>query len=693
MGQASGGTAGHLRSASHEALADFILSFVQALLRTGYYLSDHPEAQKAKVGLYQRFRSLFQGRHELTFMLQDSGGAGGVLVEGALPEPQRLSALMAAGMAEVYATRLAQFLERKQLVSLTLKERMAEAEFSHFVDALSEPAAAVLDGAAKDQFLKHLKDRGISHFSLVFREDLLREDRRLPWRVQLAIARLQKDLHGIPMFQRMDAAGLKKVRQQVLHDVLRPITRADLLAAILVNSDLAESAEVSAQDIEHEIVDFVPAPLLIPTARAALEGHAESADAAGSDRRKRALVRLALRARDSQVPQALGLFRELFDKGFVTLERLPPELRTQIEREQATDRYLAKGAAFRGALEIESEPLAYERKARFVLDLFPELLRRSLLDEVLVLLTLLRGHSALGGPRAEVASRLLDEVTRGPVAGQLKQRFLTGHKEDRVALGPIYRLLGEAMEAQLLEILREAADPWVRKNACEELLHQGPKTKNAILAELARGTFSAKSLAELLMVFGEVGDDSPEIVQTLRAYLRHAEPHVREEAAWSLCRLLGVAEEEAFLLLLEDPDLGVKKRALRCLRTVKSRRAFERVVALLARAEQQPPLRPLAPHLIASLKELAEVSHARGGDAERYLVERLRQGQAHGLRALLQRVQHTVDEEGVLAICDALGFVGTEPSRQMLGELVKSVSAQGRRRVEQALSRVAGRAR
>jgi len=681
------------RPHSHEALAEFILSFVQSMLRTGYYLSSHPEAQKAKVGLHQRFRSLFQGRHELTFMLQDAGGAGGILVEGALPEPQRLNALMAPGMAEVYATRLAQFLERKQLVSLTLKERMTEPEFLQFVDVLSEPSAAALDAAGKERFLAHLQERGITHFSLVFRDDLLREDRRLPWRVQLAIARLQKDLHGIPLLQRLDAAGLKAVRQQVLHDVLRPITRADLLAAILMNSDLAASAEVTAEDVEHEIVDFVPGALLLPTVRAALKGHLEAADAAGSDRRKRALVRLALRARESQTAGSLELLRELFDKGMVEIERLPRELRAQIERERATDRYLASSGPFLRGIEDELDPGRYEKKARFVVDLLPELLHRNLLDEFLVVLTLLRGHVALGGPRAAVASRLLDEITRGPVGGSLKQRFVSGHKEDRVALVPIYRLLGEAMKAQLLEILREAEDPWVRKNACEELLHLGPTMTNAVMAELARGTFPPKTVAELLMVFGEVGDASPEIVQTLRAYARHAEPRAREEASWSLCRLLGAGEEETFLRLLEDQDLGVQKRALRCLRTVKSPRAFERVVGLLARAEQQPALRPLEPHLISSLKELAAVASSRGGDSERYLIERLRRAQAHGLRALLQRVQQPVDEESMLAVCDALGFVGTEPSRQLLAELAKNLSVTGRRRVEQAAARIAGRAR
>src|SRR3972149_5916399 len=148
-------------SPGKDALADFILSFAQALLRAGYYFPEHPQAQRAKEGLYQRFRSLFHGRGELTLMLQQLGEATGVLVEGALAEPQKLAALMPAGMADVYAPRLAHFLERKDLVSLTLKERMAEDEFSRFIDVMGEPGGGGLDAEAKQQFLIHLRESGI----------------------------------------------------------------------------------------------------------------------------------------------------------------------------------------------------------------------------------------------------------------------------------------------------------------------------------------------------------------------------------------------------------------------------------------------------------------------------------------------------------------------------------------------------
>ena len=42
------------RTTGQEVLGDFILGFVQALLRTGYYLPAHPQARKAKQGLIGR---------------------------------------------------------------------------------------------------------------------------------------------------------------------------------------------------------------------------------------------------------------------------------------------------------------------------------------------------------------------------------------------------------------------------------------------------------------------------------------------------------------------------------------------------------------------------------------------------------------------------------------------------------------
>lgn len=681
------------RTPGQEAVAEFILSFAQALLRTGYYLPDHPQARRAKDGLHRRFQSLFQGRHELTFMVQDLGETKNILVEGALPETQRLNALMAAGMAEVYVPRLAHFLERKDLVSLTLKESMAEEEFSRFIDVLSEPGGGGLDAAGKERFVSHLQESGITHFSLVFKEDLVAPERRLPWRAQLAISRLRKDLKHVPLFHDLDAAGLRTLRQQTLHEVLRPISRADLLAALLMNSDLAASQEVSEEDIEEELAHFVPDFLVVPTGRAVLKAHLASGEPEAAPRQRRALLKLLLRPPEKELPGVAELVRELFDRGLVEFDRLPPALKITVTLERDTDRFLADRTAVLKRLEQTTACDAYRVQAEAILRLIPELLRRNLLEELLVPVTMFRGHAALGGPRAAAAEEVLRRLAEGEVAAAFKEKFLTGGKEERLALAPIYQALGERVRPQLLEILREAPDGWVRKNASEVLLRMGPEATEAALAELSSGKLPAGAVAELLMVFGELRSGHPGVLHALRSFARNREPRVREEAAWALCRIRGAAEESLFVQLLDDPDLGVRRRSLRCLRAARCGGALGTVVDLLSRIEDEPGLEPLEPSLYAALPDLAEAAGAGDEEAEESLVGRLQETFPRGLLGGLRRPTRPLSQEAVLAVCDALGAIGTEIARDALDDLSRRVKEPFRQQVVRAIQRIDSRQR
>ena len=57
-----------------DELAKFLLSLIQAFLRTGYYTSDHPQSKKAKQGLYDNFQRLLNREYELTFLAYDAPG-------------------------------------------------------------------------------------------------------------------------------------------------------------------------------------------------------------------------------------------------------------------------------------------------------------------------------------------------------------------------------------------------------------------------------------------------------------------------------------------------------------------------------------------------------------------------------------------------------------------------------------------
>jgi len=120
-------------------LAEFLLSLIQAFLRTGYYTPDHPEAKKAKVGLYEDFQRLFTQKGELTFLVRDDPEGKNIWIEGVLPQMHGLNSVMLRGMAEIYTPKFVKFLERKDLIILTLKNSMSRAEFANFVDIMGEP--------------------------------------------------------------------------------------------------------------------------------------------------------------------------------------------------------------------------------------------------------------------------------------------------------------------------------------------------------------------------------------------------------------------------------------------------------------------------------------------------------------------------------------------------------------------------
>jgi hypothetical protein len=185
-------------------LAEFLLALIQAFLRTGYYTPDHPEAQKAKaglyeflrtgyytpdhpesqkakVGLYENFQSLFSQRDELTFLIREELEGKNILIEGVLPEVQDLNGLMIAGMAEMYVPRFAKFLEQKDLISLTLKNAMTQTEFTSFVDVMSEPTFVdTKETGAKEKFSQTLQERNIFNISYIYNEELVTA-RNIPW--------------------------------------------------------------------------------------------------------------------------------------------------------------------------------------------------------------------------------------------------------------------------------------------------------------------------------------------------------------------------------------------------------------------------------------------------------------------------------------------------------------------------------
>ncbi|MDO9350133.1 MAG: hypothetical protein Q7U55_02735, partial [Deltaproteobacteria bacterium] len=298
-------------------LTDFVLHLIQAFLRTGYYTSDHPESKKAKEGLYQKFIELFEEEDELAFLVREEQGGQEIFVEGVLPEAQKLSRMMMKGMGELYVPKFAKYMERKDLISLTLKSRMKQGEFSSFVDIMSEPT--LVDTRHKqdqDRFAQALYSRGIFNISYVFNEEFLALEREMPWRARLTLSRMRKDLKMIPLFQKMMGQDIQEIRISLLRDALRPIRQSDLLCPILRNSDLATTSESLEETIEDEIISSLKKQYLLNTSKIFLREHLDLKKLQKQDgfekKSDRLVKKLSSRLKEAATGETENLLEEFF---------------------------------------------------------------------------------------------------------------------------------------------------------------------------------------------------------------------------------------------------------------------------------------------------------------------------------------------------------------------------------------------
>ncbi len=678
-------------------LTDFVLHLIQAFLRTGYYTSDHPESKKAKEGLYQKFRGLFEEEDELTFLVREEQGGQEVFVEGVLPEAQKLSRMMMKGMGELYVPKFAKYMERKDLISLTLKSRMGQAEFSSFVDIMSEPT--LVDTRHKqdqERFAKALYSRGIFNISYVFNEELLALEREMPWRARLTLSRMRKDLQMVPLFQKMMGQDLQQIRVSLLRDALRPIRQSDLLCAILRNSDLATSSEALEETIEDEIVSFLKKQYLLNTSKIFLREHLDLKKLQKQDafekKSDRLVKKLAWRLKETATPETESLLEEFFRHQLISIEDLSPALKDKILLERLTDKFLSYTDQFFQQLDQAKDKEAFLNVAISFVRMIPELIRRDRYPEILRIFETLKGHFHQKRMWSLLAGQVLEEIGKGTIPQLLKEKFLKGKKEVRAAVIPIFAALEIGSIPVLIDILKSSEDQWVRKNACEALIQIGPVAAVHLLKELEGQQTSVDTTCDILRVLGEI--KSPEwqgpLTKISKNFATHEHPKLREQAIHTLCQVGGSAGEEIYLSSLNDPDLEVKKRAVWCLGMIRSSRGIGKMVEMLKElaATPSPSSDRLETHIYLAFGISGNMT-VEGKTLERILIEILEKRGIKGLLGFLQK--NPLTEASIATICDTLGKIGTRESINVLTRLEKSQKGSLAPKIREAIKKIEDR--
>lgn len=673
-------------------LSQFILSLIQAFLRTGYYTPDHPESKKAKVGLYEDFQGLFGQKDELAFMVREDPRGKNILIEGVLPETQYLNRLMLRGMAEMYIPKFANFLERKDLISLTLKQTMTRTEFTNFVDVISEPTfVETHDKTDKERFSQALKERNVFNISYIFNEELLVVKRKIPWRSQLALSRLKKDLRMIPLYDDLDVEALRRVRREIIQDVTRPIRSGEVIYHVLMNTDLTQTKEFEASEIGREVIASLSDDLLLKTSRTLLKETLRRGETEPPEVKSGELIRRTASVLDQRkIEGRETILEDYFRHKLIPFEQLSESTQQKIKLERLANKFLQYSKSFFEQFDKIQDKEKYLQVARSFTKIIPELIRRDRYEEILKIITHIDRHFNERKHLSIYAGQILEEIGRGEIPQALKERFLTEKKEIRLGIAPIFLKLHVGSVPYLLSILKESDDQWVRKQACEILVQIGSSAINFILNDLNKKEIGIESTIDIIRVLGEIESDEwiEPLANTLRLYLSHENPYLREEALWVYYKIKGDEGEKLYLGLLNDPDPGVRKKAIQCLGIIRSEIALGKFLEMLQKFEefQSDRNEQIEARLFAALGLYGNVE-----TLEDILLDTLDRRHSFGALKFLKKKKNPLSEEAVAAICESLGNIGTGKSLTILEKLEKQRDAPWEGKAREAVKKIAER--
>jgi hypothetical protein len=553
-----------------QELTDFTLKFVRAVTKSSYYTAEHQEAGKAKLGIYDAFRTLVADHPEVTFYARKAGERCSVLVYGIFQEPTDLARAMLRGMSEIYVPKLAHYFEANGLLSISFKPALSEDEFHHFVDLLASPTS--LAPGSSDTIVHRLAQNRIHNISVVA-VSLKNSGRGLSWRVEMALTRLKKDLSVIPLYEHLGEEELRRVRLQVFRDVVRPLREVGLIRELLENCDrIIEEVEEFTEDQLAEIEAQVLASVSEASLPALLEGlvadiaEAKRQSEEQMDRLLRLTRRVAGQLRPEQAKNLADAFRTLVDAKVLDFEELPAFLqqRFRVEKDAAT--FLNLEERILARLDRETNAERYGVLLEFLTSIFPELLSRADPSATLAIVDHVSEHRIVEPPFAErpvQAAIWVEGIIYSTLAEDLVSELAHSDKLKRNSLLELCRRLGDETVPILFRALAGCESASTR-NAITQVLADLKYASRAFLRrELLERDLPADYLLELLRLLQSVGGE--DCSDLLAPALDHADALVRIEAVGAAATLDREGGEKRVLAALADVDSRVRETALKTL--------------------------------------------------------------------------------------------------------------------------------
>lgn len=677
---------------------EFLMDLTKAMLRSGYYSADHPGSEGAKKGLYEKFQTCLDQSREIMITNQETIEKVDILISGILEEPVNVRTLVGAGMAELFVPKLREYFKRKGLVSFAIKNDISLEHFEKFVDVMSDPKADSGQGSKIGQMLSNaLAEHGITEISTVFMDDLIMLELNLPWRVEMAIQRLAKDLKMLPMFQGGSDEQIRKLKLQIIQDIIRPLRHPEFLKDLIINCYIiAKHVEgIKKEDIEQVIIEGFPLNTLLPTSEFIFaelnhlrEKHAKDLDNPALVRRvegvKRILKWVVRRLVLEDVSGAQRFLEQLYLNEILKFEELPPDVQYLVNTiKMARDVQAHVPAYVYRILHAETTADAVVL-LKFCRRVVPALFESK---DFKIALLLTRAVDRAGKENAVFAKE--SSLSSDPQkfifknsTKELETAYENAQESERNVIDEIFALLGAQGIEILGKVLSECDDRQVRKSATDALIQQGERTRRWVLKALENPEQPWFLLRNALMILRFVGKGQQGI-DGVRSYAAHAHPRVREEALHTLLTLKASDAEQIVIKALDDPDDKVLWRATNALVELAplSDRSIARLIEMI-KSEIPEEKQAAAKHslkvsnIIRALGTMVNIKNIRPIEDAVIDCGQLISGQKKGIFQRLKKSSSPHQNSILAAVIATLGKIGSPHSEAFLEKLAGAKTSQ-----------------
>lgn len=589
-----------------EPVAAFILDLTKAMLRSGYYAPDHPGSHEAKQGIYQKFQNAMIDGTDMTLTKQEVKGRTDVLISGVLDDQVSLRALIGSEQATIFIPKLQEYYTRKSLISFSLKKDLTLNHFEDFIDIMSDPKVDKgSEGEVGTVLTSALIDRGITEVSTVFMDDILMLDVQLPWRVEMAIQRLAKDLKVLPMFKDKSTEEIQEMKIRIVKDIVRPLREPHMLKDIVVNAHIIAKnvAQVKVEDLEHTIVQAFPMEILLPTSAYVFEEltrvNEELKDyqehpvllerLAGM---KRILKWVSERVVKEEVQGGEPFLEQLYNHDILTFEELPVVVQDHINTLKITQHFKNDPNYYMDMFKQAATEKDILLLLRFFRRILPYLMEDGAYQHLLTITQEVtrkfRADPHFHSQDQPALSNPISFIWKDSL-GLLEKSFEREDKQTRAHVEDIIKLLGSMGVNVLIDVLMQSDSRSVRKTAVNMLIKMGDiafRAINHILEDADNPWYLHRNA---LVVLAQLGN--PKASDTVTRMLGNPNPRVREEALATLVVLQGRATEPKIIRFLADPDTEVRKRAVWCAGKLRlqSPKIIREMVEILSREDGKDP--------------------------------------------------------------------------------------------------------